>query len=104
MRHLLLLASALLLVISFNTSSCKKADSGFTHALVIATDDITPTGCGYLLRLENGTLLKPSYLESAYQHDSLGVLVKYYKTGNQTNCVPQNPYDIVGIDEIKNDQ
>jgi hypothetical protein len=103
MRHLLLLASALILIFAFSPS-CKKEDKGFTRAMVIATNDITPTGCGYLLRFEDGGLVKPQYLASDYQHDSLGVLVKFYNTGGQSNCVPQHPYDIVAIDEIKRDR
>jgi hypothetical protein len=100
MRHLLLLAAFSLLAVT----SCKKYDDGYTQALVIYGGDLTVNGCGWLLRLTDGTLIKPVQLESAFQHDSLGVLVKYYNTGNQTNCVPQHPYDIVGIDEIKRDQ
>ena len=81
--------------------SCKKRDDGFTQALVIRTNDLTPTGCGYLLALTNGSMVKPKYLQSAYQFDSLPVLVKYTGTGTQSNCMPQNPMDIVNIDDIK---
>jgi hypothetical protein len=100
MRRLFLLAALPMLAIT----SCQKYDEGFTRAMVIYGGDLTVNGCGYLLRFEDGSLVKPAYLASAYQHDSLGVLVKYYNTGNQTNCVPQDPYDIVGIDEIKRDR
>ena len=99
MRHSLILAAFSLLTFS----SCKKYDEGFTRAMVIYGNDLTVNGCGWLLRLSDGTLIKPVYLASAFQHDSLGVLVKYYNTGNQTNCVPQHPYNIVGVDEIKRD-
>jgi hypothetical protein len=103
MRPLLLLASALLLIFALSTS-CKKQDEGFTRAMIVATNDITPTGCGYLLRFEDGGLVKPNYLASDFQQDSLGVLVKYYSTGQQSNCNPQNPYDVVAISEIKRDR
>ena len=103
MRPLLLLASSLLLVFALSPS-CKKEDKGFTRAIVIATNDITPNGCGYLLRFSDGGTVKPEYLASDYQHDSLGVLVKFYNTGKQSNCVAQDPYDIVAIDEIKRDR
>ena len=100
MRHLLLLAAFSLIAFT----SCKKYDEGFTRAQVIYGKDLTPSGCGWLLRFQDGTLVKPVYLASAYQLDSLGVLIKYFNTGNQTNCVPQHPYDIVGVDEIKRDR
>jgi hypothetical protein len=100
MRHLLILAACSLIAFT----SCKKYDEGFTRAQVIYAGDLTPNGCGYLLRLTDGTLIKPVYLASAYQIDSLGVLVKYYNTGNQSNCEPQHPYDLVGVDEIKRDR
>ena len=100
MRHLLILAACSLIAFT----SCKKYDEGFTRAQVIYAGDLTVNGCGYLLRLQDGTMLKPAYLASAYQLDSLGVLVKFYNTGNKTNCVPQHPYDIVGVEEIKRDR
>lgn len=99
MRRSLILAAFSLLAFT----SCNKENEGFTQALVIYGDDLTVNGCGWLLRFSDGTLVKPVYLASAFQHDSLGVLIKYYKTGNQTNCVPQHPYDIIGVDEIKRD-
>lgn len=99
MRTLLLLAATS--VIAF--ASCKKYDEGFTRAQVIYAGDLTANGCGYLLRFQDGALVRPVYLASAYQIDSLGVLIKYYNTGTQTNCVPSQPYDEIGIDEIKRD-
>ena len=99
MRYLLLVAAFLMIT----GTSCKKYDEGFTRALVVYGGDLTTNGCGYLLRLQDGTLLKPIFLESNYQQDSLGVLVKYNTTGEQTNCVPQHPYDKVNINEIKRD-
>ncbi|MBS1643876.1 MAG: hypothetical protein JST36_02470 [Bacteroidetes bacterium] len=99
MRYLLILSAILVL----GTTSCKKYDDGFTHALVIYGGDMTTNGCGYLLRLSNGTFVKPINLASNYQQDSLGVLIKYNTTGEKTNCVPQNPYDKVNISEIKRD-
>jgi len=100
MRYLLTVAAFLMLSIT----SCKKYDDGFTHALVIYGGDLTVNGCGYLLRLSDGTMLKPINLASNFAQDSLGVLIKYNTTGEQTNCVPQNPYDKVNINEIKRDQ
>lgn len=99
MRPFLLLAAASLIAFA----SCKKYDDGFTRAQVIYAGDLTTNGCGYLLRFQDGTLVKPVYLASAYQLDSVGVLIKYYPAGTQTNCVPQHPYDMIGIEEIKRD-
>lgn len=99
MRRLLILAA----LFTLTATSCKKKDEGYTQALVVYGGDLTVDGCGWLLRLTDGALVKPSNLASAYQHDSLGVLVKFYNAGTQTNCVPQNPYDIVVVEEIKRD-
>jgi hypothetical protein len=100
MRRLLLLASLFMI----SLSACKKQDDGFTRAQVIYGGDLTPGGCGWLLRFEDSTLVKPVVLNSSFQYDGLGVLIKYYKTGENTNCVPQHPYAIIGIDEIKRDR
>ena len=94
------LPAILMLAIVF-APSCKKRDEGYTQALVIRTNDLTPTGCGYLLALTGGQMVKPKYLASAYQFDSLPVLVKISSTGKQSNCMPQNPMDIVDVNDIK---
>ncbi len=83
------------------TPSCKKRDEGFDQALVIRSDDLTPSGCGYLLRLTNGQLVKPDYVPSAFQYDSLPVLVKYSFTGKESNCMPLNPLKMVNIEDIR---
>ena len=100
MRPLLLLAAFSLIAFA----SCKKYDEGFTRAQVIYAGDLTTNGCGWMLRFQDGSLVKPVYLASAYQIDSLGVLIQYYPAGEQSNCNPQQPYDKIGIDEIKRDQ
>lgn len=100
MRRLFILAS--LSIVSL--SACNKQNEGFTQAQVVYGGDLTPGGCGWLLRFTDGTLVKPVYLNSSFQYDSLGVLIKYYNTGENTNCVPQYPYAIIGIDEIKRDR
>jgi hypothetical protein len=102
MRYFFSFAAACLMLACLMASpSCKSRDEGYDQALVIATDDLTPTGCGYLLRFGNGEMVKPQYVPSAYQFDSLPVLVKYTNTGTETNCRPQNPMDIVVIDDIR---
>lgn len=105
MRYYFYLPVALFMMAIVAAPSCKKPNEGFTQALVIETDDITPTGCGYLLSINSTQqLIKPKYLASAYQHDSLPVLIKYTGTGTQSNCMPQNPLDIVDINDIKREQ
>ncbi len=99
MRRLLLAA----LVVTLSATACKKADEGFTRALVVNSGNIATGGCGYLLRLENGQEIKPDYVASAYQHDSLGVLVKFYDKGTTSTCRKQEPISEVVITEIKMD-
>lgn len=102
MRPFLFLTAAACLLLTFAlTPSCKKKDDGFEQALVLRSDDLTPSGCGYLLRFTNGQLVKPVYVPSAFQYDSLPVLVKYTNTGKESNCMPQNPMQIVSLDDIK---
>lgn len=103
MRYFFYLSALCLMLAIVFAPSCKKADDGYTRALVIATNDLTPTGCGYLLRLNANQMVKPQYLSSAYQHDSLPVLVKYTSLNTQSNCMPQTPLDLVSIDDIKRD-
>ena len=95
-----LLPAVLILILA---AACKKRDDGFTRALVINSGDITATGCGYLLRLQNGQEIRPIYIASAYQHDSLGVLVKFYDNGTTSNCRKQDPLEEVNVTEIKLD-
>lgn len=103
MRYFFSLFVALVMLAIVFAPSCKKRDEGFTQALVIQTNDLTPTGCGYLLSLGNNSLIKPNNLPSAYWHDSMPVLVKYTNTGLESNCMPQNPMPIVSVDDIKHE-
>jgi len=98
----LLLSTALLAILGV---SCKK-DKGFVKATVMDTGDITETGCGYLLRLDDGRDEKPLYLPSNYQHNGMKVLVKYHYSGVMDTCRSNPPhefYDQVVVDEIKKD-
>lgn len=102
MRQFLYLSVAGCLLLAFAIApSCKKRDDGYTQALVIRSNDLTPSGCGYLLRFTNGQLVKPVYVPSAFQYDSLPVLVKYTNTGKESNCMPQNPVQIISLDDIR---
>jgi hypothetical protein len=103
MRYFFYLSAACLMLALAFTPSCKKRDDGFIPALVLQTEVMTSTGCGYLLRFTNAQLVKPANLPSAYWHDSMPVLIKYSKTGKQSNCMPQNPMDIISIEDIKHD-
>lgn len=76
MRHLVpVLALALLCF-----TGCKKYND-YKKAIVVNTGDITSAGCGYMLAVEDGALMKPDNMPSGFTHDSLAVLVKYHSTG-----------------------
>jgi len=99
MRKYLLGAAIILLF----ATSCEK-DKNFTEATVMDTGDITEEGCGYLLRLNDGTEEKPEYLPSAYQHNGLRVKIKYRSTGVLDTCqfaIPRKFFERIFIDEIK---
>lgn len=61
-------------------AGCKKYDD-YKKAIVINTGDITSSGCGYMLALEDGALMKPVNMPSGFTHDSLAVLVKFHSNG-----------------------
>jgi hypothetical protein len=85
--------------------SCDK-DKEYQKATVIDTGDVTKQGCGYVLRMEDGKEEKPEYLESAYQHNNLKVLVKIHSSGVLDTCrfeTPRKFYERVYIDDIKKD-
>jgi hypothetical protein len=93
----ILLTSATLIALS----ACNK---GFEtrDAVVIHTDDITAEGCGYLLQFDDESLVKPSYLPSAYQHDGMKIKIKYKHTGVMDTCnFGSKIYDIADIENIK---
>lgn len=101
MRYFFYLSAACLMMAITFAPSCRKRNEGFEQALVIQTDDLTSTGCGYLLRFGNGVMMKPNNLASAFWQDSLPVLVRYTNTGKETNCMPQDPMDIIYLDDIR---
>lgn len=96
-RLLLPLSFCLMLLLS----ACDKYKD-YTSATVIDTGNITSAGCGYLLQIGDGTLIKPVYLPSAFQHANIKVLVKYSISG-RSNCNPQTGYDMAEIDDIVRD-
>ena len=101
MRKLLLGFGALTVL----AISCDK-DKEYQKATVIDTGDVTKQGCGYILRMADGKEEKPEYLESAYQHNNLKVLVKIHSSGVLDTCrfeVPRKFYERVYIDDIKKD-
>ena len=98
----LLLGFAALTVLAI---SCDK-DKEYQKATVIDTGDVTKQGCGYILRMADGKEEKPEYLESAYQHNNLKVLVKIHSSGVLDTCryeTPRKFYERVYIDDIKKD-
>lgn len=96
----------LLLVLgTIGFAACK--NKNLHEAVIVATGDITYEGCGYLLKLEDGQLLKPSYLPGAFQHPNIVVYVDYSHTGIVDTCdYSLKLFDLVNINEIhlKNDK
>ena len=86
----------------FILASCDKKNDK-VKATVIDTQDLTiATGCGYILLLEDGAYVKPSYLPSAYQHNNMKVEVKYHHTGIIDTCdFGTKIYDRASITDIK---
>ena len=103
MRKYLLSAFMLLSVVA--VSSCKK-DKDMKKATVPDSGDIAKGGCGFLLLLEDGKLVRPSYLPSAYQHDGYRVKVKYAADGEGEVCetYPTKKFiEVIEIKDIKRD-
>lgn len=82
-------------------SACNKGMET-RDAEIVHTNDITGAGCGYLLKFEDSSLVKPNYLPSAYQHDGMRVKVRYEHTGVMDTCnYGSKIYDLADIDKIK---
>jgi hypothetical protein len=99
-----LLGAAMLAILA--APSCKK-DKNMKKAVVVDSGDIATGGCGYLVKLEqDGKLLRPKYLPSAYQHDGEKVKLKFNADGEgevcQTNHTNQF-IEIIEITDIKKD-
>ncbi|MBS1778231.1 MAG: hypothetical protein JST70_02830 [Bacteroidetes bacterium] len=74
------------LALSVLTVACKK-NKNMINATVVDSGDIANNGCGYLLKLDDdGTLLRPRYMPSAYQHDGMRVKVKLNRDGEGEIC------------------
>jgi hypothetical protein len=87
----------------FGLLSCKKEkDKKTVDATILNTKDITSTGCGYLLILQDSGLVKPEYLPSAFQHDGMKVEVEYRHLGIMDTCdYGSKIYDRANILSIK---
>lgn len=86
-------------------ASCNK-DKDMTNATVIDTGDIASEGCGYILKLDDGSELRPMYLPTAFQHNGFKVKVKYSTNNEQFVCkvAPVNKvYEMIEISDIKRD-
>lgn len=96
-----------ILIAAFATLAACKKDKDFKKATVLDSGDVSVNGCGYILRMEDGSLQKPVTLSSAYQHDGLKVKVKYHnKDGIVTcNAVDTNIHmlQVIDVDDIKRD-
>ncbi len=96
-----LLGSVCLIVLA---ASCNK-DKDLKNATVVDTGDVAADGCGYVLRMDDdGSLKKPKYLPSMYQHDGDKVKVKFDADGEGTICRthPTNEFiELIEITDIK---
>jgi hypothetical protein len=95
--------ASLLLLSAFSLAACNK-DDDFQNAVVRDSGDVSNSGCGYLLDVENEGEQKPEYLPSAFQHEGMRVKVKYTYTGVLDTCghtLPQSFHELVRIDDIK---
>lgn len=102
MKNTLLIIAAFVTAIAF--TACRK-DVQLVHATIVDSGDITNEGCGYLLQLNDSSLVKPTYLPSSYQHHGYKVIVKYKHTGIVDTCDFANKlFDRANIIEIDKDQ
>jgi hypothetical protein len=75
-------------------------------ATIVDTGDIAYNGCGYLIRLTDGTDLRPKYLPSQYQHNAMKVKVKFNRDGEGSVCdtYPVKRFiEVVDLIDIKKD-
>ena len=92
-------------VLSVLAVACKK-DKNMKNATIVDTGDIAKGGCGYLVRLDDGSDLRPKYLPNSYQHDGMKVKVKFNRDGEGDVCntYPTKKFiEIIEIIDIKKD-
>jgi hypothetical protein len=85
--------------------ACKK-DKNMVSATIVDTGDIAYKGCGYLIRLTDGTDLRPKYLPSSYQHDGMKVKVKFNRDneGDVCDTYPTKKFiEVIDLVDIKKD-
>lgn len=90
-------------VLTVLTIACKK-DKNMLNATVVDTGDIAYKGCGYVLRLDDGTDLRPKYLPSSYQHNGMKVKVKLNRDyeGEVCDTYPVKKFlEVVEITDIR---
>lgn len=87
-------------------AACTK-DKDFKKATVIDSGDVSSSGCGYILRMEDGSNQKPANLPSAYTHDGMKVKVKYHNDSGIVAChaidTSIHMLQVIAIDDIKRD-
>lgn len=93
----ILIGSACLLMLAV---SCKK-DKDMKNATVVDTGDVANGGCGYILKMDDdGSLKRPKYLPSSFQHDEYRVKVKFSSDGEGSVCRTHPTYEFVETIEI----
>ena len=89
-------ASLMLILVA---AACNK-DKKLQKATVVDTGDVASNGCGYLLKLEDdGRMVRPNNIPSAYMHNGYKVKVKFDENGEGIQCqkYPMNDF----IEEVQ---
>lgn len=87
-------------------AACKK-DKDFKKATVVDSGDVSSSGCGYILRMDDGSNQKPANLPSAYTHNGLKVKLKYHNDSGFVAChaidTSIHLLQVIVVDDIKRD-
>lgn len=73
-------------------------------ATIFDTGNLSNEGCGYLLKMEDGTMQMPQNLPSSFRHHGTAVWVKMKGTGNSVICkidqINKGYFELMDIEEI----
>lgn len=87
------------LIIVLLAVACNK-DKKLQKATIVDTGDVAKDGCGYLLKLEeDGRMVRPNNIPSAYMHNGYKVKVSFDENGEGIACkiYPMNDF----IEEVQ---
>jgi hypothetical protein len=93
----------LIVLASIALWSCDKYKD-YQSAVIIDSGDITVDGCGYLIKLNDGSFAKPVYLNSAFQHNNMKVKAKLTLNGQKDTCgMGMSIYNLAVIEDMVRD-